>query len=437
MKKICASTAVCFLLLGCAPSAEEGLQFYNSKQYDKARTVFEKRTSDPVALVYLYKIFWNGKGVERNEKQALDYLRAAVKLEDPAAQEEFAKILFHGYGSVPMDKEQALSLYEQAAAKGRKTAYIGIGDYYASPPSRSNEDRGKAAEFYQKAEGTLEGDWNLAYRYEQGDGVRQDPQRSYQFIRAVAMAQGRDAEEKAHLIAAGKMVLAEYYLYGYGVDPNPHEAVKMAALVKDEHTDAAAFYAWLLFWGHGIEADPQQAVRIWQSQLDDANNKRRGQKIGLNPYAIHGLAVAYQDGIGTQKDPAKAAQLKGESMFGTWHADAWLRVKYNALGYLDKVCTDTMVLPQLDPGRYKPLKADALLAVAGCMPQATLEQKIAVMEVAGQSYELGNLNAAVLRGKIYAALSPVEREAYMNRLAYDAAAKRTLNDLLARMKATP
>lgn len=418
MKKIILILAACLLLPACSRSLDSGIDAYKEKQYEKAQEIFVKYAEDPVAQFYLYKIFYNGRGVPKNEKRALAYLKQSAEKGYAEAQEELASMYQNGKGGLSKDMNEALRLYTEAAAKGRKSASLQIGRYYDSSDGGSNWK--EALQYYLQAAGSVRGDWELADIYAYRDGVPQNPKLSFDYMQAIARAKG--AEEEINL-EYFKFVLAEYYYYGFGTQKDNAEAVNILASIKDKSDDAKAFYAWLLFWGEGIKADPAEAVRIWLPLLEKALNKQQkynSSPVSLNTYAFHGLAIAFTNGRGVAANPFQAALFrKGNKISRSFPfgPDDWLQLKYNALGYLDNECrSDAFIGRKGSYGRYKSLYAETLVAVSKCIHKnkTSPRNQVDAFKMAKEASILGNADAIELAAEQWKNMSDEDRTAYRN-----------------------
>lgn len=405
MKKVALILTTCTLLSACAPTLEEGITAYKSHRYDKALEAFSKHADDPVAQLYLSKMYFNANGVAEDKKKGLGLLKQAAEKGSAEALQRLGDKYISGDDGLTKDDGEALRLYAEAAAKGRKSAFLDLG--------RLTSDKKKAFEYYLQAAGTALGDWNLANLYETGDhdGIASDPKLSYDYMQAVSQAKGDEA--KSYNEENFKLSLAEYYYYGFGTQKNDIEALKILASLKDKNEDAKAFFAWMLFWGEGVRADPAEAVRIWLPILEK-KQKEEGNSY-LNAYAFYGLVIAFSDGRGTTANPSQAALfLKRSKIKASSNLADWFHVKYNALGYLDKECRDSAFLGIRDGeyGRYKPVYADALIAVSKCMSKSTPYERENAYKMVQKASKLGNAEALRPAEEQWDKMSQKEQKAY-------------------------
>jgi len=94
--------------------------------------------------------------------------------------------------------------------------------------------------------------------------------------------------------------LAFAYLRGDGVEKNPLSALRWATQAAGRGEPVAQYLLGTLYQKGpqrpGITADPPRAFKLFTAAAEKGNIK-----------AMHNLAIAYAEGLGTQKDEAKAA----------------------------------------------------------------------------------------------------------------------------------
>lgn len=405
------SITTCLLLSACTPSIDEGIAAYKAKHYDQALKILNKHADDPITQFYLYKIYSNNKLSYQDEKRAINYLKHSAEHGNTEAQEELANKYYWGF-DLARDHTEALRLYTAAASQGRASANVGIGKFYELFEPK------KALQYYLLAGGTALGDMTLAHAYEIGNVVSQNPNISFDYL----LAANRDQEIESELTyPSARYDLAEYYYYGFGTHKNDEEALKLLASIKDNIDDAAAFYAWMLFWGEGIKAAPDDAVKIWLSLRKKAlDNAEKYGVASFSSYAFYGLVIAFTDGRGTTANPSQVTMLMNDNKLTILspELDKWLRYKYNAAGYLHKECKDDEVFGEVTigsvSGRYKPLKSDALLAISQCLPKSTSEERLKAYFLAKKADELGNRDALLVALQQWSIMSEEDRAWYFS-----------------------
>lgn len=197
------------------------------------------------------------------------------------------------------EHRQAVRFYERAAEAGVTAALTRLGDYYNFGIRPIGEDVGRAVELYEEA--TAEGDpaaaATLGMMHRLGRGVPRDPERMMELMRQAADAGYHFAQYR----------LAQTYLTGEGVPddaaeglgvPNPRAAVPLlAAAARGGNDEAAMELAELYETGaNGVPPNPASRYR-W---IDFMAEKGDPRAIALRAFLI-------EQGIGTRRDPERAA----------------------------------------------------------------------------------------------------------------------------------
>ena len=376
------------LIVGCAPSLESGINAFSQRSYKDAYPIFLKYKENREAQFYLFLLLKGGKEVESDEQTSLEYLKKSAAQNFPDAQEALAEVYMNGTFGVAKDKIAALKLYEAAAANGKKTAYIGISDYYFS----ISQDK-IGFSMLQKAEGTAAGDFRIAYSYESSRGIIESPVMAFKYMQA-ATQHPTDTANRFRVLHS-QVALAEYYLYGYGTNKDEQEAARLLNAIKEESTEASSLFAWLQFWGYGMSAEPGKAVATWTAILNKAITEQKGDARHLfaDTFAFYGLASAYSGGgnFPANQEKVKFFTDNFEKLMAG-HAGDYLALKLNAKGFLKKRCSAEDPLVAIfggrpTPGRYRSLKADGFAALSVCLPKDTAEQRITAYYVALDSQE--------------------------------------------------
>ena len=171
---IAAGIFVLFLHDGAsAGTLEDGKAAYKSSDYPAALFIFRPlaEQGNPVAQEYLGRMYFFGRGVPQDEKQAAVWTRKSAEQGDAAAQYELS-FMYYGGDGVREDKEQAFSWILKSAEQG-------------DPDSQ----------------------FQLAMKYEQGDGVPQN-------FNLAALWLSKSAEQGEPIYQDR---LASYYEKGTGV----------------------------------------------------------------------------------------------------------------------------------------------------------------------------------------------------------------------------
>lgn len=246
---------------------------------------------DPKAQCELGVMYRDGKGVEKDEKQAFTwFMKAAHKSQNyPRGQFYVGRCYEYGNG-VTKDCKEAVRWYTMAANQGDAYAQINLGLCYQYGDG-VEKDYAQAAKLFTEA--ATQGD-PLAYcylglLYKKGQGVTKNVEKAFEYINRSA----QDGE------SYGQLQLGYLYLQGVGTERDLNEAFrwhKLAAEQGDE--DAQKEVGDCYRAGRGVEKDEREAASWYQKAVAS------GSKL-----AIFELAQCYEEGIGVAQDYAKAVSL--------------------------------------------------------------------------------------------------------------------------------
>lgn len=111
------------------------------------------------------------------------------------------------------------------------------------------------------AEGDLEAHLNLAQIFIDGEWAEEDRARAAELLILPA--------EAGNTAAQGYLAVA--YNDGLGVEANPEEAMRWAALAQEENSNARRLLANGLYTGEGIAEDVPRAMALWASAAEDGD----------------------------------------------------------------------------------------------------------------------------------------------------------------------
>lgn len=160
----------------------------------------------------LAKAYFNGDGVQKDEQEAIKWLRMAALQGNARAQSNLGACYETGRG-VPVDPDESLHWYRKAAEQGWRDAQYNLARFYAWGIVVPKDDS-EAVKWYSKAanQGDPDAQYSLGVHYAKGQGVSKDEVEAYAFFNLAAaksyMARdGREALEKIlsrEEIAAGQ-----------------------------------------------------------------------------------------------------------------------------------------------------------------------------------------------------------------------------------------
>ena len=116
-----------------------------------------------------------GRGVQRDDAEALRWFRRAAEQEDASAQTYLGFMYVNGRGGVQQDDAEALRWFRRAAEQEDASAQTYLGFMYVNGRGVQQDDAEALRWFRQAAEqGNPTAQTNLGVMYENGRGVQQD-----------------------------------------------------------------------------------------------------------------------------------------------------------------------------------------------------------------------------------------------------------------------
>ena len=131
-------------------------------------------------------MYYNGQGVEQNEKKAAELFLKAAEQGNAYAQSHMGMFYQNGYG-VELDNRKAAEWYEKAAEQGEPFSQLHLAWMYQYGEGvKKNADT--AVKWYEAAaeNGESQAYVNLGLMYENGDGVEQDYKMAVQWYAKAA-----------------------------------------------------------------------------------------------------------------------------------------------------------------------------------------------------------------------------------------------------------
>lgn len=170
------------LVAACADGAPQA-------QRPSAATISTSTTArgDVEAQFRLGVAHATGRGVERNDVEAVRYFSMAAE-QGHAASKGWLGVLYQaGRGGLPVDPRRAAELYQAASDGGDVAATTNLGSLYRDGRGVEQSDAKAVALFRQAADrGFAAAQRNLAAMYETGRGVPQDPAEAVRLYKLAA-----------------------------------------------------------------------------------------------------------------------------------------------------------------------------------------------------------------------------------------------------------
>ena len=237
---------------------------------------------------------WPGGHRGSSTTRAPWYERAA-DLGDAAAMANLA-YMYDGGRGVPVDKVKARDWYLKGAEAGNGPAMASVGYLFANGEG-GPQDYGKAMEWYRKGAdlGNAGAMTNIGFMYENGWGVEQELRAGARLVPQGRRRRQRDLDGQSRPDVREGPRRAE----SISTTPSTGTARAPRPATPRRWPRSPIFYSN----GTGTEADPAAALD-WYTKAANLGNI----------IAMHNLGVAYKDGIGTERNLRRAADLFIQSM---------------------------------------------------------------------------------------------------------------------------
>lgn len=169
---------------------------------------------DTNAQIRLGIDYRDGRGVARDNAEALKWFHTAAEKNDAAALDNLGWMVEHGLGTAK-DFRAAAKYYRAAADKGHAQAEWNLGRMYAET-AWGHYDNAEAARWYRQAaeHGHAEAQYRLGLAYLQGMGVPSDAAAACQWFRRAAEQHNLD----------GELALGTMYCLGHGIAKSEEQA---------------------------------------------------------------------------------------------------------------------------------------------------------------------------------------------------------------------
>ena len=231
---------------------------------------------NPQAMFELGWDYSDGKGVAKDDKQAVFWYRKAAEAGNTDAMGNLSVLYQNGRG-VEKDYKQAMLWDRKAAEAGNTRAMYGIGYMYENGLG-VKQDYQQAVSWYRKSAeaGEPEGMRAMGVMYANGYGVDKNYQQAINWYRKAA-----DLGESDAMIGLGIR-----YENGEGVQKDLQQAVTWYRKAADSgNATGMAYLADMYEYGKGVEKDYQQALSLYRkaAQLGNQYAKDALKRLGVSP----------------------------------------------------------------------------------------------------------------------------------------------------------
>jgi TPR repeat protein len=267
----------------------EALKAYDDADFAKAHTIWivEAKQGKAYAQSNLGLLYWEGKGVSKNYKEAVEWFLLAANQGYAEAQNKLGHAYEIGLGA-PKDIKEAVKWYNLAASQGHAKSQFDLGLLYEAGKV-VGLDCAESVRWYRLAanQGHKGAQYRLGVIYIEGKGgVPQDYTKAAKWFRLAA--------EQGNM--GGQFYLGWLYDKGKGVSQDYKEAAKWYRLASTSGESSAQLnLGWLHVYGRGVPQDDQEALRLFRESIGVIN---------LEGWC--GLGFMYEHGRGVEKDLKEA-----------------------------------------------------------------------------------------------------------------------------------
>ena len=277
----------------------------------------------------MYELYANGVGVRPDLAKAATYQEVLAEAGD--AMRQYRLALYY----MNIDRADRAAKWFKAAAEQDVPGALYYYGYLLHKGMGIGQDKGKGIEMMQKAEekGFLAADYQLGMAYHDGDGVAQDYQKAVEYLKKAAPVNGKAQWQLGLCYLNGEGVACDYDFatQWFAESFRSHEK-EFNALLEESGKEAFREYLMGLFHYHvdkdfevaiacfkkvekakRVEGKTMQAMCLANKDYAKGNVKKAAKMLekasAESPVAKFYLADFYANGIGVQKDEAKASEL--------------------------------------------------------------------------------------------------------------------------------
>lgn len=248
---------------------------------------------NPAAQWLVGYYYANGKGVPRDDVEAVKWYRKAAEQGYVDAQSSLGNCYLNGEG-VAKDDAEAFKWYHKAAEQGDAGVQFLLGSYYSTGKGVA-KDEVEAVRWWLKAadQGDADAQFSLGYCYTSGNGVAKDEAQGVKWYRKAAEQGDVDSQ----------LILGKCYSYGKGVAKDEAQGVKWYRKAAEQgNAEAQYFLGWCYSYGNGVVKNEVEGYK-W-SLLGAANGNE----------AAKAIVPTYEDRLSPNQ------RFEGQRMAQEWEA---------------------------------------------------------------------------------------------------------------------
>ena len=266
---------------------------------------------DALAQFWVARMFGQGLGVPKDEREAVKWYKRAADQGNSSAQNNLAAMYKNGSGVVK-DQAEAVRWYRKAAEQGNAMAQNNLGLMCRDGVGVA-KDYDEAVRWYKKSvdQGNVPGQVNLGWMYQNGLGVAKDYNEAVKWYKKAA-DQG-DAWAQTNL--------AGMYRNGFGVAKDYDEAVKWYKKAAEQENANGQYWLGIMCQnGFGVTKDYGEALK-WYRKSADQGNAWAQCNLGAMHANGYGVAKDYEEAVKWYKKAVEQGNAQAQNNLGTKYRD--------------------------------------------------------------------------------------------------------------------
>ena len=303
-----AAITVCHSCRSASQLRNKGTEAERKHQYERAIKLYKKATDkgDVLAPFYLGNMYYQGKGVKTNEREALIWYKKSAERGYSGAQSQVGYFYFTGEGT-SVNTKAGIDWMTKAANNGNAVSQFNLGQIYGSGMSGTEKDDTKSTYWFSKAAGN--GYISAYYYYGKnlllGIGCQKDANAAYNYLVKAKQNNDYDACYYLGMIyengLGSKKVNYELALEEYRNAANKGDKTKSDAISSiNKLQNYVKSNTWLIGWKYymgsdGFPTNTNKAVETWRMGANNGDSKCQ-----------YYLGLCYAKGMGLEINETEA-----------------------------------------------------------------------------------------------------------------------------------
>jgi len=334
------------------------------------------------------RLFQDGIGVLKDEKEAVKWYTKAAEQGDAYGQSNLGACYFNGTG-VAKDEKVAVKWYTKAADKGDGWSQNKLGNCYANGIG-VEKDYKKALDWFRKGaeqeDGSATG--NVGRCYETGTGVAKDEKEAVKWYTKAADKGDGWSQDK----------LGNCYANGIGVEKDYKKALEWYRKGAEQGDGSATVHVgWCYANGKGVVKDEKEAVK-WYTKAAEMGDA----------WSQNSLGACYYNGTGVTKDYKEAVKWYTKAAESKYEAAMYQLGQIQFAGLLGKSSDDSKCfqalaeLPLQSKGSWKNFWIGK-----GCLEMGNFAKTKEALSAAGNQHGPHGQNIELEKMRLASSQSPV------------------------------